>query len=348
MMKLLMMKLAVVFFAVFMLFQGAQVQAADIELVPTMKSESTAPNRVWVGTFQLVWNKFSESVIKGPIVFEDYDSPVAAALNEKEFTKDNLSSSAYYIKYGTPSPKLKQTIENGIKRKFDETSDILNTFDWTIDPNKYIVYAMLKKDFKFMEAFDKLPDGRFGKGSELVKYFGITNTSSSDLYENVDVLFYRSSSDFAVRLKTRGKDDVILYRTNGDGTFNKYYNEVLRKTQRYNDTPIFQYKDTLSVPDINLYLETSFSDVEGHKIKGTDIVIDKTIETVDFKLDNEGVKLKSEAALMARNTSFIPVDGRYFNFNDTFVLFLIEKDQQVPYYAMRVEDVSAINKTGRN
>ena len=40
-MKLLMMKLAVVFFAVFMLFQGAQVQAADIELVPTMKSEST-------------------------------------------------------------------------------------------------------------------------------------------------------------------------------------------------------------------------------------------------------------------------------------------------------------------
>lgn len=34
-------------------------------------------------------------------------------------------------------------------------------------------------------------------------------------------------------------------------------------------------------------------------------------------------------------------------FNDNFVLFLIEKGQKTPYYAMRVNDVETLNKTGR-
>jgi len=346
--KLFTMKIAAAIFAIFMLIQSIPAQAANVEVLPTMSTVSEAPNRVWVGTFQLVWNRFSDALIGGPVEFEDYKSPVAYALNKREFTKNNIDSSAYYIKHGTVSPKLKQAIESGIKRKFNETSDILDAFDWTADPNKYFVYAMLKKDFKFVKAFDKLPDGIFGRNAAPVKYFGINGSSDKELYDNVSVLFYRSNSDYAVKLITKGKDDVILYRTNSDKTFSKYYNDVLAKTQKYSGSPLFQYRDTLLIPDINLYLETSFPDVEGHVIKGTDIVIDKTIETVDFKMNNEGVKLKSEAALMARCLSMAPVNGRNFNFNDTFVLFLIEKDKSVPYYAMRVEDVFTLNKTGRN
>ena len=59
---------------------------------------------------------------------------------------------------------------------------------------------------------------------------------------------------------------------------------------------------------------------------------------------NEGVKLKSEAAVMVRCMSLAPQSGRDFMFNDTFVLFLIEKGQKVPYFAIRVHDVDAINK----
>lgn len=348
MMKQFTMKLATALFTLFMLFFSLSVQAENVEIVPTMSTVSEAPNRIWVGTFQLVWNKFSEAVVGGPVEFEDYDSPVANALNQKEFTKENINSSSYYIKHGTVSPKLRQTIENGIKRKFNETSDILDTFDWTLDPNKYIVYAMLKKDFKFVKSFDKLPDGLFGRSAAPVKYFGINSSTDKELYDNVTILFYRSNSDYAIKLKTQGKDDVILYRTNANRTFDRYYNEILAKTQRYTGSPIFQYRDTLLVPDISLYFETSFPDVEGHIIKGTDIVIDKTIETVDFKMNNEGVRLKSEAALMARTTALAPANGRKFHFNDTFVLFLIEKEQSVPYYAMRVDDITTLNSTGRN
>ena len=42
-----------------------------------------------------------------------------------------------------------------------------------------------------------------------------------------------------------------------------------------------------------------------------------------------------------------PPKIRKFYFNDKFVLFLIEKGKTVPYYAMRVSDVEALNKTGK-
>jgi len=45
--------------------------------------------------------------------------------------------------------------------------------------------------------------------------------------------------------------------------------------------------------------------------------------------------------------SLAPQIGRNFYFTDDFVLFLIEKDKKVPYYAMKVSDVESLNKTGR-
>ena len=42
-----------------------------------------------------------------------------------------------------------------------------------------------------------------------------------------------------------------------------------------------------------------------------------------------------------------PPQIRRFYFDDTFVLFLIEKDKSVPYFALRVDDVETLNKTGK-
>ena len=65
------------------------------------------------------------------------------------------------------------------------------------------------------------------------------------------------------------------------------------------------------------------------------------MQTVDFKMDNKGVKLKSEAALiMKMSLRPTPKEARKFYFNDTFVLYLIEKDK--PYFALRVADVEGL------
>ena len=326
----------------------AQAQEVNsIEVLPTMNTQSTAQNRIWVGTFQLVWNELTDKIVKAPVKFLDFDSQMANNLNQKQFKKSNLNEKSYYVKSGIVSPALKAEIEKNIKSKFHETSDILKMFDFTYNPEKIFVYAMLKKDFRFTNAFDKLATGNFGNSQEKVKYFGINDNSNPKLYKNVSVLFYNDDNDFAVKLYTKGKDEVLLYRTNDDKTFDKYYAELNDKTAKYNGDKNFVKNDTLTIPDIKLYQETSFNELEGHQIVGTNMQIDKTIETVDFRMNNKGVKLKSEAAIMLRYMSLAPREGRDFTFNNNFVLFLIEKNQNTPYYAMKVSDVAAINKTGK-
>ena len=319
----------------------------SIEVLPTMTTQSVTENRIWVGTFQIVWNEILENIVKAPIKFVGFNSKMATDLNKKEFTKNNIDISAYYTKSGIVSPKLKKEIEKGIKKKFHEKSDILDMFDFSYQPNKLFVYAMLKKDFQFLSAFDKLPQGYFGKNRKPVQYFGIKDNSNSKLYKNVHVMFYNNDKDFAVKLYTKGKDEVLLYRTNNNETFAKSFADINQKEKNYKGNKNFVKDDTLMIPNINLYKVANFGELEGHNIANTNFRIDKTIETVDFKMNNEGIKLKSEAAAMVRCTCLEPIRGRSFSFNDNFVIFLIEKGQKVPYFAMRVHDVVSINKTGR-
>ncbi len=313
-----------------------------IEAVPLMSSRCENPNRVWVGTFQLVWNDFMDEIVKGPVVFKGGKSYLAQGLNKREFTADELSPSSYYKTCGEISLDLKKKIETAIKKKFNETSDILDSVNWMPGEGKYLVYAMLKKDFKFAAPFDRL------KTEKGVQYFGITPKSHNALREQVTVLFYTSRADFAVKIKTAGKDEVFLYRTDKDDSFEKLYSDMLT-SPRYDSYKGILPQDELKIPDINLFVFQSFDDLCYRPIKGTDnLMIESAIETVEFKMNQAGVKLKSEAAI-ATTKAALPTNlrPRLFYFDDTFVLFLKEQDKSKPYFALRVADVSLINKTGR-
>ncbi len=345
------MKKLLVLLCILLLAGGAAMAKTEksLDVLPLLASPSNQANRVWVGTFQLVWNDLMDGIVKGPVKFEDYKSPLAKQLNKQKFKADQLSEDSYYKTYGETSPELKAQIETAIKEKFNETSDILNSFDWTPEPGKYFIYAMLKKDFKFLTAFDKLKPARFAHSFKKVDYFGIDENSDKVLDNMINVLFYNSKDDFAIAIRTDGNDIVYLYRTDDDKTFDKLYSDMFMKKAYYEGPSKFNENDELKVPNINLYREKSFDELCNHKIKGTDMIISKALETIDFKMDNQGVKLKSEAAMAVTTCALIPEkqEPRKFYFNDTFVLFLQETDKIKPYFALRVDDVSLINKTGR-
>ena len=321
-----------------------------LEVLPLMSSKSVEQNRLWVGTFQLVWNDLMDVIVKGPVKFEDYKSPLAKELNKQKFTADMLSEDSYYKTYGETSPELKVQIEEAIKEKFNETSDILDSIDWTPGPGKCLVYAMLKKDFKFLIAFDKLKPTRFGRSFAKVDYFGIDKKSSNLLDKTVNVLFYNSSKDFAVSINTQNSDVLYLYRTDDNKTFDKLYSDMFMKKSQYEGVSEFMDKDELKIPNISLYRQKSFDELCNHPIKDTDLIIGQALETVDFRMDNEGVKLKSEASIATKmSMPIMPgnLKPRKFYFDNTFVLFLQEVGKEQPYFALRVNDVSLINKTGK-
>lgn len=193
------MKKLLAVIALLMLVSGSAIAKSNamLDVLPLLSSSSEQQNRVWVGTFQLAWNDLMDGIVKGPVVFEGDKSKLAKQLNKQKFKADMLSEDSYYKTYGEISPELKSTIETAIKEKFNETSDILDGIDWTPGAGKYLVYAMLKKDFKFITAFDKLKPAKFGHKFAKVQYFGIDEKSDKILDDMVHVLFYNSSKDFA-------------------------------------------------------------------------------------------------------------------------------------------------------
>ena len=56
---------------ILLLFFAAPVFASDIEVLPTMLSRSTTQDRVWVGTFQIVWNEFVDKYVHTLVRFRE-------------------------------------------------------------------------------------------------------------------------------------------------------------------------------------------------------------------------------------------------------------------------------------
>ena len=72
------------------------------EITPTYTSglSTMDGNKVWCGTFNLVWNDFMNDVVKGNVEFRDGESELANELNKQSFKVDQLSENSYFKIHG--------------------------------------------------------------------------------------------------------------------------------------------------------------------------------------------------------------------------------------------------------
>ena len=323
-----------------------QAYAKDIEVLPTINSRSAAQDRVWVGTFQLVWNDFMDKIVYNPIRFREGTPNSVIELNQQSFTINDISNNSYYKYTGKIKKNTKRQISKGLRRTLKESSDIINKLDLEPRNDKYIIYAMLKKDFEFINAFDKLGNSAFNDVP--AEYFGINNDSNKQLLgRGVQVLFYNDPSDYAVKLLTTGSDEVILYKNSTNKAFNLLYTDLCIKQKKFKGEQAFKKVDELKIPNINFFEEKIFDDMINKRIMGTNIVISQAIESIKFNMNNKGVKIKSEAGLTAEVTSLLPPEElvpRLFYFDDTFVIFIKENKKNKPYFALRIDDITKFQK----
>ena len=309
-------------------------------IVPTMRDKLYA-DTVWCATFQLVWNDMKNELVKKDVVFEP-QLEVAENLNKEEFTDKMISGEYYYKKYGLKTLELKAEIEEGIKKKFNETSDILDDFDWSEeglnDPNnpnvnRYFFYVMLRRSFEFLTEFDELENGAFGNIYNDVEYFGIDKNSDKELDSQVDVLYYNSQDDFAVILNTKQNDEVIFCKNPKGTNFREIYDNMNNEADKYTGDIKFQNIDELKIPNIKLNEKKEYQEVQGKEFateKGTGIIV-KAIQTIQFELNKKGGEIKSEAAMDPKEVTAAAPEPRdepkprYFYVDDTFVIFLREK-----------------------
>ncbi len=328
----------VVCFAIFcfMLCGFSFLKKTKVEAPVHVVSEySNVQNNLWCVTFQLVWNELSDKFVKGTVNLVGGNPQIVDELNKKLYTSEILSEKSYYTTFGKVSKKLKRQIEKTIKKKFNESSDILDMVNWNAK-NSYLFYSILKKNFTFLVPFDRLQNAPFNSSKELVKYFGISENSDKKLRDNVTVLFYNSPDEYAVKLHTNEKENVILFRTDNKTSFVESFDYILANS----DEDKFSKKDTLLIPDMDVNKTISYNELTGRQIENTNYVISQALQTIQFKLDNKGGSLKSEAIITIMKTSLNPEveEPRHFLFDKPFVLFLIEEGKDKPYYAMYAEN----------
>ena len=203
---------------------------------------------------------------------------------------------------------------------------------------------MLKKEFNYLEKFSELPDDTFDNSEERVKYFGIGVSTSKDASKNVEILFYNSNENFAIKLKTKENEEIILYKITGiDKSFEENYNDIQEFESKYNGEKVLQKTDILKIPYIMVNNEINYDELCGRIIKGTDTYIKQALQTIEFNLNNIGGNVKSEAIITGTYGSTQEI-GREFILNSDFILYLKEQSKDKPYFALKVNNTDILVK----
>ena len=334
-------------------------QTADITVVPTMRDTLTADS-TWCGTFQLIWNDLKNDIAGQDIVLSEPMDEVNN-LNLGEFNTSMISDEYYYKKYGLKTMELRNEIEQGIVEKFGQTSDILNSFDWSDEAlhgsgehdYRYFLYCMLYRKFEFASHFDRLENGNFGDNYLNVEYFGIDSNTDDSINNQVQVLYYNSEDDFAVILNTTSGDQVILCKNPEGSNFNDIYNNMINKSNTYTGEREFKDIDELKVPYVNMDITKEYTELENKDFQtspqglvgGEPARIQQAVQSIKLTLDETGGKIKSEAGMdvtadMAVIEEPQQETPRYFYLDDTFAMFLKEETQNIPYFAARIDNVT--------
>lgn len=316
-------------------------ETKGVEVVPTL-SDKISKDTSWCPTFQLIWNDFKNDIVKQNIKF-DKKLDMLDNLNKEDFTKNDISDSYYYKIYGRKNLELKSKIENAIKEKFNQKSDILDQFDWSSDAldsgedviDRYFLYSMLYREFEFNKKFDTFND-KF-KDIKNVEYFGIIKESNL-IRNQIKVYYYNNENDFAIKLITKNNDEVIVIKNPKGETFEEIYNNIKCK-----ETTDFNSDDNFMMPKIDFNVLREYNELENRKIETIDGIytIEKAIQSIKFSLDEKGGKVKSEAGMDVKfETTASDKKIRNFYVDDTFALLLKESNKEKPYFALRVDDIS--------
>ena len=103
----------------------------------------------------------------------------------------------------------------------------------------------------------------------------------------------------------------------------------------------------MQVPEISINSEKEYTDLENKEfedVNGEKLTIEKAMQTIEFELNKEGAKLTSEAGMAVTTNAVEPQDIRDFSFNDEFIIFLKEKDKELPYFALNVSNIEDFQK----
>lgn len=304
-------------------------------------------NLIYCSTMQLAWNELCKFV-GGDICFPQCASPetslTAKELNEHPFTTKDLNVNSYVTMADTVKNGVVARIKKELKEKFDESSKV----DFSrMDPDDIVAYAFLLKVLEFEEKFEDLKGMIFTSSSEFVPFmnthvqaFGVEKVKighSRKLLDQVKVLHYKDLNEFTISLKTKSNEFITLARMEPSPTLQ----DTLLRMKRGSFGGL-DVGEVLKIPKISFDLEHHFHEWISQNIyvgdKHSGYFIGDAVQFIKFDLDEEGAKLRSEAALTAKRCISFEASCRRFVFDGPFLIVLRETENSPPYFVAWIEN----------
>jgi len=204
------------------------------------------------------------------------------------------------------------------------------------------VSCRLKKHLAFASEFDafKLPLTFFdSNGGHKVRAFGVT----SHWYEwraaldQIRVIDYRSPDDFVIAIENLSGEDLVLAKIPKPETLKAGLDDI---TQRIPDSRLplaarsVVAEEEVVIPVLELSVSADFRDDLNAADQPSGSRVKSATQIVQFRLDEHGAVVWSEAEVIGENGSYDYTPGtRKFIFDKPFLIMLREAPEKQPYFA---------------
>lgn len=328
---------------------AADFRSTDVLPVPT-EAVTAGRNHVYCATFEVAWADARAALGGGPIMLDGMP-PMATMLNAHTFDRRNLSANSFFARGGPGTSRFRNEIREEVANKFPNSGTRL--LDEVQGERALLLHAYLLKSLRFETAFDDLPQPlafRAASGNTLVRSFGIRSLDDSDvrgeqLQAQVRILDYASDDDFALQLTAADSKDVIVLAkmmpaATLDDTVTKVRSRIAKPDSLHTETRILN-DESLTIPRLIIGVERRYSEIIGRDIIGSTLYVGEAVQTVRFRLDETGALLESEALVIGDDepsgAKRSPPGHRKFIFDRPFLIYLIERDADQPYFAAWIE-----------
>jgi len=298
-------------------------------------------NVLWCATFQMAWDsaarQFGGSLRLQPA------SKLADSLNRFSFNSAWIDDASVFCAAGSVGNGILDQINEGSQAK-GHRSKLLGDLRKTSKVDDLVFYALLKKDLEFEKPFGKLGKWKVGKRS--VPWFGFSpdQLETYELRQQVGVHHYGAKNDFVIELHSKQLGDQLLLAKlpEAPATAAEASRAVLKRLLA--EPPRAGGADLLAVPNIVVDEKVSFSELEGRTVIGSGRFVRSAMQTIDFRMDEKGVKLRSEATIALGCAVHIKVEPRLMILDPPFAIVMKRKDVLQPYFVAWIANADLLGE----
>jgi hypothetical protein len=290
-----------------------------------------AKNLLWCATLQMAWDRAGKGI--GLPILLDPPSKLADTLNQQPFDLRWVDGKAVYLTGGRVDDGVLKEIDAGVRALSGRKSKLLDHLTPGLAKGDLVFFAMIHKQLNFEKPFGRL--GKWPLGGHDVPCFGFTpeQKGTADLHQQVKVHHYDTKDDFVIELLTKDPaEQLVLARVPAPRTtLGNVSAGVVKQLQT--KAPVANANDLLMVPNIVVDEVMRYSELEGRRVKNqTDLILRQALQSIEFNMDEAGVKLHSEASISFGCSAQMQVEPRLMILKPPFVLMMKRRDAPQPYF----------------